>query len=389
MKFSEPIRFCFPSDIDTEECFDYNETYFSFPAVYESQKNEINFAIINNNTSPIEIDFIDYSQEINISFEQFLNWNYEVKFLYSDYYIPGPITFNVEQVQEESTYSFNTKTKGKIVNDDNLLYYCIINKNGCNFEVLNTLTVTKGQKYKFKLNPSVIIENEIPNYFFESIQLKNTELDVSEIQFGYTKYEIKKNEKKYFLVKTKSYRYLYGFIQNNNYQFNFAFISEKQKENLNEEIDNIDFDSETTDYHASFDSYDSDYNDYLLIELTNEEEEEDYIGSIFIVKNFYYSEEISVIENKKNEQALIVKYNSDYENILLSSDNNLYLISDLFYEQKPTNKLIIKNSHHSQYIYIDSLDHSSTINIYTYTKPYDEYNFNLVIEDDLNNIFTQ
>ncbi len=76
------------------------------------------------------------------------------------YYIPEPIIFNIDQILETSIYLFKTNSKGTIVNDNNLLYYCIINENECNFQVLtNLIEVKKEKKYKFKLNPTKMCDS--------------------------------------------------------------------------------------------------------------------------------------------------------------------------------------------------------------------------------------
>ena len=121
------------------------------------------------------MDFIDTSKEIHIPFEHFLNWNcVEVN---DRFYIPEPIIFNIDQILETNIYLFKTKSKGTIVNDNNLLYYCIIDENECNFQVLTNLEVKKEKKYKFKLNPTKICDSDgFCAVAFEQIELLDNEV---------------------------------------------------------------------------------------------------------------------------------------------------------------------------------------------------------------------
>ena len=183
LKFYEPVIFCLHRNRNIEEieeiCYNEGEyyDYFSFDLIssYVFEKFQFNFSIINENENPIEMDFIDTSKEIHIPFEHFLNWNYvEV----SDHnFIPEPIIFNIDQILETNIYLFKTKSKGTIVNDNNLLYYCIIDENECNFQVLTNLEVKKEKKYKFKLNPTKICDSDgFCAVAFEQIELLDNEV---------------------------------------------------------------------------------------------------------------------------------------------------------------------------------------------------------------------
>ena len=110
----------------------------------------------NKNIVSIKMVFIDYSKERNIRMEEFLYWNHIIQyFTISQQIIPQPIIFNIDTIQETKRFFFDIKPAGSIVNDTNLLYYCINNGNECKF--IRNLSVLDGKNYKFKLNPEKII----------------------------------------------------------------------------------------------------------------------------------------------------------------------------------------------------------------------------------------
>ena len=352
--------------------------------------NSFEFIFDNNNTESIKMIFIDYSKEINISLEQFLNWDHDLRYftLEDTEYTPKPIIFDIDTIPENIICNFNITFNGSILNDNNLLYYCINDENGCNYKALNDITFLKGKRYKIKLNPCYI--NDITSYtlyFFPPIQPTKVEpekLDIQEIQFGFTLYETQQNIKKYFLVNTKSYQKFYIYINGRNSYFNYAFITEEQKNNLEKEINNIHFEER---YIYDEESFSANNMDYFLFIIENDYS--DFQGGIFLVNKLYYIYENSakVIEN---EYSLIRATNRDYnyENVFLSSANNMQLTSDLSFEPKQTNKLIINHQSNSL-VFVDSLNQISTINFYSYKKPYNEYNFNLVTENEINDIFSK
>ena len=110
----------------------------------------------NKNIVSIKMVFIHYSKERNIRMEEFLYWNHIIQyFTISQQISPQPIIFNIETIQETKRFFFDIKPAGSIVNDTNLLYYCI-NKE-MNANLLENLSVLEGKNYKFKLNPEKII----------------------------------------------------------------------------------------------------------------------------------------------------------------------------------------------------------------------------------------
>ena len=56
---------------------------------------KLNIIIKNDNLFPANFIFIDYSKEINLDFEAFLNWNHFLKM--QALLIPEPIIFNINQ----------------------------------------------------------------------------------------------------------------------------------------------------------------------------------------------------------------------------------------------------------------------------------------------------
>ena len=151
--------------------------------------------IKNDNLFPANFIFIDYSKEINLDFETFLNWNHFLNMKAS--LIPEPIKFNIDQIENNHIISFDTTAKGEIVHDDNnLLFYCINEGDDCTYKKLDVLTVEKGKKYKFKLNP-YRREDELPNQEIRNLeegkyQIKDGEKDDEKEK------EKEKEEKVYF-----------------------------------------------------------------------------------------------------------------------------------------------------------------------------------------------
>ena len=343
----------------------------------------LEFKFQNNNTESITMAFIDTSKEINISFEQFLNWTHDLKYFMSDDLNLSPIIFNIDTIPEKLTYKFNTTIEGSLLSDNELLYYCIKNGNKCNYKPLNTLTFSEGKSYKIKLNPCTIYLDK--NYFFfPPIQCTKTEppkIDVQEIQFGLKIVEIKNKEKKYYLVNTKSYNNFYVYTKSN---FYYTFITEDQKNNLEDEIDNFIYENG----HYNYEHFESYYMDYLLIEIYDYG---DYVGSIALVNKVYEFYENYVLQIKNDEYSLLEFHNEHgYENnIFLSSTNNMLLVSDLSYGQELTNKISKIERHSQVYIFIDSLNHTSTITGFSFNMPYDEYKFNLVTGNELENAFKE
>ena len=335
----------------------------------------------NNNTESITMAFIDNSKEINISFEQFINWKHDLKyFMLEGYSSFLPIIFNIDTIPEKVTYKFNTTIEGSISSEDELLYYCIKNGNKCNYKPLNTLTFSEGKSYKIKLNPCTIYMND-RYFFFPPIQCTKTDppkIDVQETQFGLKIVEIKSKEKKYYVVNTKSYNNLYIYTDSNYY---YTFITEAQKNNLEDEIDNFIYENGANYAHLG-----TNYMDYLLIEIYNYM---DYAGAIIIVNQVYEFYENYALQIKPDEYTLLDFQNGyGYDNnIIVSSENNMLLISDLSYGLELTNKISTIRGYYSAYIFVDSLNHTSTITSFSFNNPYDDYKFNIVTGNELENAF--
>ena len=128
--------------------------FFSVPVKYIKYSQELDLEIQNSSNKSVKMIFIDTSLEINVSFDEFLNWKHELKYINSYYFpepnIPDPIIFNVEKIEKTAFYIFDTTAERTVYEDNdtdtNLLYYCINSENGCKFEVLNALRVYQGNK---------------------------------------------------------------------------------------------------------------------------------------------------------------------------------------------------------------------------------------------------
>ncbi len=79
LKFSELVIFCLHYNENIEEfeeiCYneeEYSDYFFTdLRSLNFLEKFQFNFSIINENENPIQMDFIDTSEEIHIPFEQF------------------------------------------------------------------------------------------------------------------------------------------------------------------------------------------------------------------------------------------------------------------------------------------------------------------------------
>ena len=153
IKISQPIEISASAMDETSEFVTYPSDYWITLelAIFEGLgKIPFNLKLRNNNTEPAQFFFIDTSKEINIDLNSFLNWNYDIS-IYDAENEPAPIIFNIENIEETTSISFNMTAKGEIVGEKNLLYYCLNDNNQCNFEELNSLTFIKGQNYIIKL----------------------------------------------------------------------------------------------------------------------------------------------------------------------------------------------------------------------------------------------
>ena len=170
-----------------KESFEYilRDGFISVPVKFIKYIQELELEIQNYSNKSVKMIFIDTTLEINASFDEFLNWKYELKYIetynFPEPNLPEPIIFNVEKIEKTGFYVFDTTTEGTVVavndTDTNLLYYCINSENGCKFEVLNTLAVYQGNKYKFKLNPCLYRYN----YYFFFPPIKYIDIESSEL----------------------------------------------------------------------------------------------------------------------------------------------------------------------------------------------------------------
>lgn len=180
LKFLGDVEIKFAEEDDFFEVNIFN--YLFYAPVKYIEMEDLNLIFQNLSNKSVKMILIDTSLEINVSFDEFLNWKHELKFpenLMPDPYLPEPIIFNVEKIEKTSFYIFDTTTEGTVVADNdtdtNLLYYCINSENGCKFEVLNILTVYQGNKYKFKLN---VCSN---GYYYYFLPIKYIDIESSEL----------------------------------------------------------------------------------------------------------------------------------------------------------------------------------------------------------------
>ena len=182
------LKFLGDVEMKTDFDYDFSEVKYSdyfryFPVKkFFNDREELNLQFNNRGNKSVQMIFIDTTLEINVSFDEFLNWKHELKYIqipsYYEPFFPEPIIFNVEKIEKTAFYIFDTTTEGRVAefNDTelNLLYYCINSENDCEFKELNTLTVYQGNKYKFKLNSCYL---RYEGYFFPPIIYADMESD--------------------------------------------------------------------------------------------------------------------------------------------------------------------------------------------------------------------
>ena len=230
------------------------------------------FVINNDNSFPAKLIFIDNSKELNINLEKFLNWKYKISYESLGLYVPTPLIFSIDEVKEDTTIELELNDEDKIYNDSNVMYYCINKGSDCQYNAFTKLTLIKDQKYKFKLN-SFIDENK-NYYFYIPYKFDNTSypLDINQINFGITNFDIDKNTKeKYFLAYIKGLENFYILFQYNNniYKFGYQLINDSQKEYIDKEINNIQFNYE--DFLDVIPIWNLNDDDYLILKINYSE----------------------------------------------------------------------------------------------------------------------
>ena len=388
MKFSDDIEF---GDIDENTGEDVLSPILAdewitldllgFP------QDQLLFTILNNNNDNVKMTFIDYSKEINLDLKGFLNWNYNINF--TTEILPTPIIFNVDTIKETTSFSLSQDIfQDQIVDDTNLLYYCLNNGDDCTFTKLENLTVEKGNKYKFKLNPIVLEDDDgDPIFYFIPIPFSSKQIHIEEIKFGKTIFEIDENKDElYFIANIKEYSTFFTFVKHNVDLYNIAIITEEQKENIEEELEYIQFDNAPTTYVLDF-HFKND--DYLLFKIKYGNEP--YTGIIYLVNEEFVLKEGNNYEIEKGNFAILTKSKElEYNYILASTSYNMELIDSHPYEEAPTNLYFFNEKlDANQFVFIDSTNKNTKIKFSNYSKPYDEYKFNIVNKNDVNNVFNE
>ena len=383
MKFSEGLEFAFEENGEYEFKKKNDDKWLAF-ALEDYKNNIINLKLRNSYDYSMNFTFIDYSEEINVDLDTFLNWNYAIYFQAE--YKPIPMTFNVDLVNHDSIVLFSA-IKEKILNNEKFLYYCL-NKGGkCEYNELKNLTAKKGEKYKFILNPVLNT-----SYVFYPILIDKK---ISEIDYGKTIFEMSNVKEQYFIIDTRNLeRYIYYFLYVNNIRDTAysCFVSEKVKENIIEEIDSISFINENTNtlvsrYKDHY--YDINYvYDYLIIKIKNIGNFYPYKCRIYLTKNSYdidYKKEIDIGKGKYT--ILGKEFNNkdkvEIDMVFSSSKNMILMESDV---ETPTNLIDLndrKNNSKNIFIFVDPKD-SISVKYSNYTLPSD-FKFNYILQSDIDN----
>ena len=347
------------------------------------------FVINNDNSFPAKLIFIDNSKELNINLEKFLNWKYKILYENNEDYAPTPLIFSIDEVKEDTTIELELNDEDKIYNDSNVMYYCINKGSDCQYNAFTKLTLIKDQKYKFKLN-SFIDENK-NYYFYIPYKLDNTSypLDINQINFGITNFDIDENTKeKYFIAYIKGLENFYIRLEYNQFSnFGYQIINKSQKENIDKEINNIQF------YYQNFSDYIPIWNlnddDYLIVKINYLESYNK--GSIILLNEFNIFGEYKKYNLDKGVHSIFLFIGN------LDGENKYYINSTrknmaLLYDFNPplsieyTDKFIFEGSGENKLIYVNSKEGNTIIEYSLYEiKDIIEFNLEEKVQFDFEN----
>ena len=362
-KFSEKNIFLeeeINSENEINECPKDLWLTFSLNYLFCLNVSSTTFLIINNNSFPVQMNFIDNSKEINIDLERFINLNFNTNFFT---FQPTPLIFNINAIKKTSTLSLKKNFESKLFKNNNNLYYCINDEKECEFKEFNYFTFEKEKKYAFKLNYNYIKNQEEALYYFNQIELD--EETFKEIEFGITNFEINENTKvKYFIVGT-GINGIWGFYYLIKYDnAKYSFITKAQKENILEELNQDKFSFFSMSTETIVWSGDKPL-DYMIIKI--EYYSKSYIGSISLLNTVWEMEDTGAYYIiKDNSHALLKKsrllfiFSPFY---IMSSRKNLALLDSSFKYEGFTNILYLEDEKYFSnfYIYVNSTKYTMVI----------------------------
>ena len=100
--------------------------------------------------------FIDSTKEINTNIDTFINLFFKTDLLGDKQ--PLPLTFNIDEIEEDIFYNLIEISKDKISNSHYLLEYCIYNENECDYIGIKKLMEVwfLKKEINIKLNKTII-----------------------------------------------------------------------------------------------------------------------------------------------------------------------------------------------------------------------------------------
>lgn len=312
--------------------------------------------------------FLDNTKVLNIDLQTFLYMNFTT----SDLMQPLPLVFKLNTIQEDISYYLIEKSKDKIGYGENLLEYCIIEGNDCNYiGIKGSLNFEKGKEYRIKLNPYKKEDSNL--VYFETFTF------IKEIEFGFEEYKASFSEKySYFLINIqniKNFSIYFNEFRGRNPSY-YSFLSENEKKLLPDNIDKLEFVefniSNYYDYSQEMDNRNG--NDYIILEMYSSNSYSNIIGILNEIyrinseSDYWFTHSYQLLEIEKGHKVGVFtsEYN-DYHHrtislLVLSTSKNMKIITT-YPPKNFTNRLYTLDIDYDELIYIDS----------TYNKTYAKF----------------
>ena len=289
-----------------------------------------------------------------------------------------PLIFNINP-SEKLIFILNDNYYGNNYANGYLLEYCKLNGNQCEYNgIIKTVTFEKGEKYKIKHNCN-------SNFKFKSfLSIDIFELEINNIQL----FDLSSNNKdQYFITNVKNYEniYIYFNAAESNY-FYTKFISENEMKTIDKNINEYEFDSEST-FQGNIFLFEK-KNDYLIIKVKYRSYNNDK-GTLGIFSKIYNIEPGEIIEIDKGTKTLI-KYLQKESGIyfLVSSYENMKLLENYYpINTNFTNFMELYSSFDNKLIYVDSTNEITKIKLFKNEFHYDKMQFNFYYNDNMKPYF--
>ena len=357
-----------------------NENNYYFFRTHEYMNLTLTIEV-NSYNQQVQLIFFDNSKEININFEDFLGWNYNIKEIEN---MPLPIIFNLDTIQETTTIILKDNTN--ILHDTVLnLEYCLFDDINCEFKQLNdVLTLEKRKNYKFKLNPFGPDSKE--QFSFDPIPIFIFNI-IKEVEFGPILFNTYDDIEQYFIVDIFNKQDLNLFIMHNDENFYLKSLTEEEKQQNNTEDFYKSFTSFKTNKTLTFDNADN--KPFLVISILYNSEP--FKGSISFFNGAYEIRLEETLEFKKGNSSLIeFTVLKDRKYAVVSGSKCLSKFTNIINPRNPDNVIIYKNEDEFyQKIYVNASKEDCKVKLFSYGGTDVELNFNLFSDKILDNIFKE